>query len=111
MAPPARPATQPPRVAGHTIHFSSKTRSSIGRGICGTRCRAYEVLGFNTAAGGDEVFRDLVLARIIEPTSKADSLRVLDETGMAAPFVSDAEPSIAGIRQTRFPASTLVFLR
>ena len=37
------------------------------------------------AADGDEVFRQLVLARIIEPTSKADSLRVLDETGVAGP--------------------------
>jgi hypothetical protein len=45
-------------------------------------CRAYQVLGFDTAAGGDEVLRDLVLARIIEPTSKADSLRVLCETGI-----------------------------
>jgi hypothetical protein len=43
-------------------------------------CWAYEVLGLDRAAGGDEVFRDLVLARIIEPTSKADSLRVLAET-------------------------------
>ena len=39
--------------------------------------RAYQVLGFERAAGGDEVFRELVLARIIEPTSKLDSLRVL----------------------------------
>ena len=38
---------------------------------------AYAVLGFDAAAGGDEVFRALVLARIIEPTSKLDSLRVL----------------------------------
>jgi len=45
-------------------------------------CRAYQVLDFDTAAGGDEVFRDLVLARIIEPTSKIDSLRVLAETGI-----------------------------
>ncbi len=45
-------------------------------------CRAYEVLGLDRAAGGDEVFRDLVLARIIEPTSKADALRVLAETGI-----------------------------
>jgi Transposase DDE domain len=44
--------------------------------------RAYQVLGLDRAAGGDEVFRDLVLARIIEPTSKADSLRVLAETGV-----------------------------
>jgi hypothetical protein len=48
-------------------------------------CRAYDALGFGEAAGGDEVFRQLVLARIIEPTSKLDSLRVLDETGVAAP--------------------------
>jgi hypothetical protein len=46
-------------------------------------CRAYEVLGFGVAAIGDEVFRQLVLARIIEPTSKADSLRVISETGVA----------------------------
>ncbi len=36
-----------------------------------------------TAADEDEAFRQLVLARIIEPTSKADSLRVIDETGVA----------------------------
>ncbi len=39
---------------------------------------AYRVLGFEDAAGGDEVFRQLVVARIIEPVSKIDSLRVLD---------------------------------
>jgi len=48
-------------------------------------CRAYDVLGFDQATGGDEVFRQLVCARIIEPTSKQDSLRVLDETGVAGP--------------------------
>ncbi len=47
--------------------------------------RAYDSLGFDTAAGGDEVFRALVLARIIEPTSKLDALRVLDEAGVPAP--------------------------
>ena len=30
----------------------------------------------------DAAFRHLVLARIVEPTSKADSLRVLDELGV-----------------------------
>ena len=44
--------------------------------------RAYRVLGLEDAAGGDEVFRHLVLARIIEPTSKQDSLRVLEEAGV-----------------------------
>ena len=45
--------------------------------------RGYRVLGFEDAAGGDEVFRHLVLARIIEPSSKLDSLRVLEEAGVA----------------------------
>ncbi len=47
--------------------------------------RAYQVLGFDDAAGGDEVFFQLVLARIIEPVSKLDSLRVLEEAGVSAP--------------------------
>jgi hypothetical protein len=46
---------------------------------------AYEALGFDRAAGGDEVFRQLVLARIIEPTSKLDCLRVLEEVGVDPP--------------------------
>jgi hypothetical protein len=42
----------------------------------------YTQLGFGVKANGDSVFRDLVLARIIEPTSKLDSLRVLGEVGV-----------------------------
>jgi len=45
-------------------------------------CRAYQALGFDRALDSDEVLRDLVLARIIEPSSKADALRVLAETGV-----------------------------
>ena len=41
----------------------------------------YDRLGFG--AVGDEAFAQLVLARIVEPTSKADSLRVLDDLGIA----------------------------
>lgn len=41
----------------------------------------YEQLGFDVV--GDEAFAQLVLARIVEPTSKADSLRVLDDLGVA----------------------------
>ena len=44
---------------------------------------AYDVLGFDQAAGGDEVFFQLTAARIIEPVSKLDSLRVLEEAGLA----------------------------
>jgi hypothetical protein len=45
--------------------------------------RGYRVLGLDAAAGGGEVFGDLVLARIIEPVSRLDSLRVLEEAGVA----------------------------
>lgn len=61
-------------------------------------CRAYDALGFDAATGGDEVFRGLVLARIIEPTSKLDSLRVLEEVGVDAasyPTVNRRLPAYA----------------
>ena len=45
----------------------------------------YTALGLDRAAGGDEVFAQLVLARIIEPSSKLDSIRVLEEAGVTAP--------------------------
>jgi hypothetical protein len=47
--------------------------------------RAWQVLGLAEAARGDEVFFGLVAARIIEPVSKLDSLRVLAEAGTSAP--------------------------
>jgi hypothetical protein len=46
---------------------------------------AYRALGLADAAAGDEVFAQLVAARIIEPSSKLDSLRVLEEAGLAPP--------------------------
>jgi len=44
---------------------------------------AYRVLGLDGATRGDQVFFDLVAARIIEPVSKLDSLRVLEEAGVS----------------------------
>jgi len=44
--------------------------------------RAYGALGFDRVAGADEVFRQLVGARIVEPTSRFHSLRVLGEVGV-----------------------------
>lgn len=43
---------------------------------------AYRNLGFDKACDDDLVFYQLVAARIIEPTSKFDSLRVLEESGV-----------------------------
>jgi hypothetical protein len=44
--------------------------------------RAYDALSFADAAKSDEVFRQLVLARLIEPTSKEGSIRVIEEVGI-----------------------------
>jgi hypothetical protein len=52
--------------------------------LVGALEHGYRVLGFDRATGGDEVFAQLVLARIIEPTSKLDSARVLEEAGAEA---------------------------
>jgi hypothetical protein len=46
--------------------------------------RAYDMLGFGQATGGDEVFRQLVPARIIESTGEQDGSRILVETGVDA---------------------------
>src|SRR5579875_1464170 len=58
------------------------TSSRMGH-LLDALARGYDLLGFGRATGGDEVFRQLVLARIIEPVSKLDSLRVLEEAGVA----------------------------
>jgi hypothetical protein len=45
--------------------------------------QVYDGLGLDRV--GDEAFRALVLARIVEPTSKLDTVRVLGELGVASP--------------------------
>ncbi|MFC5424243.1 hypothetical protein [Brevibacterium otitidis] len=47
---------------------------------------AYSNLGFDVL--GDVVFKQVVLARLVEPTSKRDTVRVLSELGVPAPHVS-----------------------
>jgi len=49
--------------------------------------QVYAGLGFNDAVG-DEVFRDLVIARVVEPTSLLDVDRVLAELGRTSASLS-----------------------
>ncbi len=58
--------------------------SSQARHLWETLSTAYRVLGLDRACD-DKVFRQLVLARVVEPTSKLDSIRVLDELGITPP--------------------------
>jgi len=52
--------------------------------------------GLDKAAGGDEVFKQLVLAGIIEPTSKEDSIRVIQETGHQSASYPTIKRSLPG---------------
>lgn len=67
----------PPVSAAPTV---THTQSRVLWEVLG---EAYEQLGF--AEVGDQAFRSLVLARIVEPTSKADTIRVLGELGVPSP--------------------------
>ncbi len=53
----------------------------------------YADLGFD--AIGDRTFKQLVLGRIIEPTSKIDTLRVLEEVGVWTPSISTVKNVLA----------------
>ena len=57
---------------GRTMGTCSRLLYDVVSGV-------YDWLGFNGVA--DSVFRDLVIARIVEPTSKADAERVLTDLG------------------------------
>jgi hypothetical protein len=65
--------------------------ASAGPVVTGTSSRllwdvleaAYARIGFS--AVGNDAFKALVLARLVEPTSKADTIRVLEELGVPGP--------------------------
>lgn len=74
-----RPADDPsaaPRVAG-----PGQTTATSSRLLYGVLGAVYDWLGFDEVVD-DAVFRDLVIARIVEPTSKLDSARVLTDLGV-----------------------------
>ncbi len=70
-------------ISGHLEPGTLPILSSQMTALCEALCLAYRVLGFEAAAKSDNVFRDLVMARIIEPTSKIDAERVLTEVGLS----------------------------
>jgi hypothetical protein len=72
IAASAAPAVAPVVPPGRTMGASSRLLYDMLGGL-------YDWLGFDVVA--DHVFRDLVIARIVEPTSKADAERVLADLG------------------------------
>jgi hypothetical protein len=80
------------RPAGATLPILS-TRSQLLWEALGL---AFTGLGFDAACGQGEVFKALVLARLIEPTSKLDTIRVLEEIGIAAPSYATINRRLPG---------------
>lgn len=65
---------------------------------CDALTCAYRAFRLANAAADDEAFAALVLARIIEPTSKLDSLRILAENGSSRAWVPDVKPPATALR-------------
>ncbi|MGB0963602.1 MAG: IS1634 family transposase [Mycobacterium sp.] len=70
-------STGAPRGAPAPAGRTAATHSRLLYDVLGA---VYDWLGFGVVE--DAVFRDLVIARIVEPTSKADAARVLADLGM-----------------------------
>src|SRR4051794_13332796 len=85
------PAAELPLAAAAPADGGGRRPLVAGGRVVGTASRllwtvlaeAYDRLGFDVI--GDAAFKDLVLGRIIEPTSKADTLRVLGDIGVEGP--------------------------
>ena len=92
-------------ISGHLEPGTLPILSSQMTSLWETLCVAYRALGFESAAKSDNVFRDLVLARIIEPTSKIDAERVLTEVGRQPGIVCHGQAALAALCQTRLAPS------
>lgn len=78
-----------------TLPILSSQMTHLWEALCAT----YRILGFESATKSDNVFRDLVLARIIEPTSKIDAARVLGEVGAASASYATVKRRLRGYAQ------------
>ena len=67
---------------GHTNLARTTVESKHSRLLWEVLHGAYQRLGLGDATGGDRAFEQMVLARLIEPTSKAQVPRVLGDLGL-----------------------------
>jgi len=84
----AQRAGRPPLVSG-----GGRVVGTASLTLWDVLAAAYARLGFDLV--GDEAFKALVLARVIEPTSKADTVRVLAELGVPGPSLRTIFRSLA----------------
>ena len=82
-----------PVASGRTAATSSRLLYDVLGGV-------YDWLGFDVVA--DPVFRDLVIARIVEPTSKVDAARVLTDLGAEPVSYKTIDRHLARINAGRY---------
>jgi Transposase DDE domain len=87
------------RISGHLEPGTLPILSSQMTTLWESLCAAYRALGFESVTQGDNVFRDLVLARIIEPSSKVDAERVLSEVGAVPASYATVKRRLRGYAQ------------
>lgn len=95
---PSRPDGGVMTLPAGALPIRSSRMSHLGDALTGV----FERLGFTEATGHDAVFAALVLARIIEPSSKLDSIRVLHEAGLPAPSYRTIKRRLPGYAETEF---------
>lgn len=77
-------------------------KRSFSRVLFEALTSVYDRLGFSDATAGDAVFRDLVIARIIEPASKLDTIRILDELGLKPPSNTGTHRCLNRASETKY---------
>lgn len=87
-------------VEGPPVVSRPRTIGAVSDVLWFTLEAAYTNLGFDVV--GDEVFKQVVLARLVEPTSKRDTVRVLTELGVPAPHVSTIYRHLARAQEKKY---------
>ena len=90
---------------GHTGLARTTVESKHSRLLWEVLHGAYQRLGLGEAVGGDRAFEQMVAARLIEPTSKAQVPRVLSDLGLEAVTVRTLFRSLARAQERDYRES------
>ncbi|WP_167148177.1 IS1634 family transposase, partial [Actinomyces sp. ZJ308] len=102
--PPAVPGTGLPEVS-EPVSTGAVVESKHSRLLWEVLHGAYRRLGLGEAVGGDRAFEQMVLARLIEPTSKAQVPRVLGDLGLEPVTVRTLFRSLARAQERGYRES------
>ena len=90
---------------GHTNLARTTVESKHSRLLWEVLHGAYQRLGLGEAVGGDRAFEQMVLARLVEPTSKAQVPRVLSDLGLEPVTVRTLFRSLARAQERGYRES------